>query len=258
MMHLTGRLIFVKPKKVGGSTLEFLLSSVCDSGDVLTPLSIHEDCQRYQRDYQLPVNVFESTSDEHAYHHVIKSLCENINEIGLANSKGNQPELWKKAQLLKKHARVKNHASLRDIQAFVGNEAFWTTPLVSICRHPYELVVSQASWNFRKGDFTSFDEALDAVVSKPHLNLRRYGLHRRWRGKRTPFTLILRLEELDDGLRHLAALTRREIRAEVPRLKSGVRFDERPADAILTYTQKQAMERHNRPLFDLWDNPPSL
>lgn len=257
MMHLPGRLIFVKPKKVGGSSMEFLLSSTCDAGDTFTPLSVAEDCLRYQAGYQLPANVFPSAADEQSYHEAIRWLCRVLpGQATGARVDGGVSEARERAKLLRQRARIREHASLRDIRDFVGPQTFRMTPLVSICRHPYELAVSQASWNLRKGEAGSFEEALDAVVARPHVNLRRYGLHRRWRGASTPFTLILRLEELRDELRLLAALIGTEFPEELPRLKGNVRKDGRPAEIILTHAQKQAMERHNRPLFELWDNPP--
>ncbi|HKK23118.1 MAG TPA: hypothetical protein VJ947_05480 [Pseudohaliea sp.] len=257
MMHLPRRLIFVKPKKVGGSTLEFVLSSACGPDDTLTPLSVAEDCDRCRLGYQLPVNVFFSAVDEQRYHKALRDLCTlGMSSASVESSMTMASQLRRLAATLRQRTRVRNHASLKLIREFVGAAVFRETPLVSICRHPFELAVSQASWDRHKGAAGSLDEALDRVVSRPHINLRRYGLHRRWHGQRTPFTLILRLEELPQDMPLLSALVERDLPAELPRLKGDVREDRRPAEHVLSNAQKRAMERHNRPLFELWDSPP--
>jgi len=263
MIHIPRKLIFIKPKKVGGSTVEFLLSAICSPYDAITPLDIAEDCDRLRYGYQLPINVFISKDQERCYHNTIRELC-NINES--TDHKEFYPikksVKTNSANALKQNTEIRNHASLKRVREFVGNAAFRSTALVSICRHPFELAVSQAFWNLGKGEASDLDQALNAVVSRPHFNIRRYGLHRRWRREgtsllqATPFTLIIRLEDLVKEIPVLSELAQRDLPTEIPHLKGGARLDHRPAEAILSNTQKRNMERHNRPLFELWDNPP--
>jgi len=151
VIHIPGKLIFIKPKKVGGTTMELLLSAACSGDAAVTPLTI---------------------------------------------------------------------------------------------------------WNLNKGEGDSIEQAIDEVVSRPHVNLRRYGLHRTWRGERKPYALILRPEELHRELPLLEALAGLELPASVPHAKGSTRLDRRPADAILSERQKRLMEHVNRPLFELWDKPP--
>lgn len=262
MIYIPHTLIFTKPKKVGGSTMEVLLSAVCTSDSIVTPLVPQEDIYRREKGYRLPTNVWASPEDEKHYQDALtaianppttdpdgapqrRSLTDNVNPI-------------EQLKLLKQKTAINGHASAKRVRAFLGPSIFDHVPLISICRHPYELAISQAFWNHRKEPTRTLCEHIDSIVATPHANIRHYGLNRQWQGQRSPYQFIIRLEQLVDDLHHISESLDLNLPSEIPKMKGKVRLDTRPAEQIQTLKQQRAMETSNRDLFDLWDHPPRM
>ena len=49
-------IIFIKTKKVGGTSFEIALSKYCDEGDILTPITPYDEITRAKLGYQGPTN----------------------------------------------------------------------------------------------------------------------------------------------------------------------------------------------------------
>ncbi len=251
-MHDPHRFTFVKPMKVGGTSMEIVLAHDVTGSAIVTTLSPGDEIDRYRRTKRSASSVFRDHLDAWRYPRAVRTLASCDDTPEGARCRGALATIKK----IRKRVRIGSHAPLRRTLDFLSASEMSPAPLLSICRHPYELVVSQAHWNVRKNPSVTVEEAIDAIVAKPHANLRAYGLNDVARGSPHRFAFILRLEDLRRDLTHLAGVFDLDLPEALPCAKGNVRTDRRPAEAILSSSQKAAMERSNRALFDLWDRPP--
>ena len=112
-------LIFVKTKKVGGTSFEIALSKYCDSGDIVTPVSTDDELTRTQLGYQGPANYLES------------DRCESLRDSGVRGD-------------------FVNHMSCEKIHANLEDSAFDSFTKISIQRDPLDFLISQYFWRISR------------------------------------------------------------------------------------------------------------
>lgn len=232
--------------------MEMILSRHLSRRAIVTPFSIGEDVKRYIHSGVLPRRVFDNAHHERRYGSIIRRLARHGDRLA-ANR---VDALHAEAKGMKAHTRIGSHIHLRGAQRFLRQVGQRETRYITICRRPFELLVSQAFWNIRKNPTQTLEAAIDEIAAKPHRNLRIYGLDDPDNPPRARFAMVIRLENLAADLAVLASEFGIEPVGDIPREKATTRRDHRPADEILTHKQKAAFEKTNRALFELWDNPP--
>lgn len=110
------KLIFLKTKKVGGTSFEVALSKYCSTSCVITPISPADECVRAERGYAGPRNYLESSR-------------LGIKEVGHLNY-GIVGDMA-------------NHCGADYVRDCVGEGIFNSYTIVSIHREPQDFLISQ-------------------------------------------------------------------------------------------------------------------
>ena len=116
------KFIFIKTKKVGGTSLEIALSSICGDEDILTPFN-----EGNAKDELMRKNLGFRTSQNY----------EDSNE-----KLGKKGTLKVYLGLRKRPVRLLQHSSCIDIKKNVSEEVWNTYHKFSIVRNPYDFAVS--------------------------------------------------------------------------------------------------------------------
>ena len=125
------KFIFIKTKKVGGTSLELALASICDEGDIITP-----------------------TSDE--------KIRQELNFIGPQNYLNTYKELGKKGilkvflGLRERHEKFLRHYSCTRIKEKIGSDIWNEYYKFTVMRNPYEFIVSHYFSSPREEDFKTY------------------------------------------------------------------------------------------------------
>ena len=106
------KFIFVKPRKVAGTTIELRLSPYLESGDWATPIEPREEHLRSHKDG------------------VIIGKIRRINKFGFP-------------------LRLRDHSSLKKAYLTLGNEVK-SYFVITACRNPWDRALSQFFWSYRK------------------------------------------------------------------------------------------------------------
>jgi hypothetical protein len=128
--------------------------------------------------------------------------------------------------------------------------AFWAAALkLTVARHPYEKVVSQAYYRLNKKTHvdSDFNAHLDKIVRKgDFVGFERWSIN----GK-SIIDEFIRQETLLDDMTKIGKRLGIAMPAELPRLKSRTRTDRRPAKEILNDEQKQIVFERCREEFEI-------
>lgn len=125
------KFIFVKTKKVGGTSLELALASICHEGDIITP-----------------------TSDE--------EIRQELNFIGPQNYLNTYKDLGKKGTLKlllglrERHEKYLRHYSCTRIKEKIGSDIWNEYYKFTVMRNPYEFIVSHYFSSKREADFKDY------------------------------------------------------------------------------------------------------
>ena len=227
--------LFVKSRKVAGTSIEIILSLQCSKGDVITPISPEDELTRKTLGGRLPGNFSTSDECEAAYCQAIEA--GKPAEIATARKRAEASQVfW-------------NHMPAQAIKAILSDETWRELFKFTIDRHPYEKAVSQAYFQYaRKSDpKPDFADFLDLVV--------RRGTYRNFDLYAADGTIlldrVLKYEDLPDCL---SAVNLHKGSLEIDRLpltKNRFRKDTRPAADILSRRQKEFIAHHCEAEFDL-------
>ena len=111
--------IFIKPRKVAGTTIELKLSSLLNAGDLATPIEPEEEHLRYRK----PGVIIGKIKSNKAY---------NI------------------------FATLRDHSTLQKAYTVLDRKIRGYT-VVSACRNPWDRAVSQFFWSYRKKNILDYD-----------------------------------------------------------------------------------------------------
>lgn len=129
MIFLRGpNILFLKPRKVAGTSFEIALSRYAEPEDIITPISGPDEEKRTALGFGGP-----------------------------RNYKKPLPEWrrWDLSQVLRKREVPKkffNHMSARQVRDGIGKDAFDAACKVSIVRNPYDIVISKFFWRNKTPD----------------------------------------------------------------------------------------------------------
>ncbi len=128
------RFIFVKGRKVAGTSLEVAVSAGLGPDDVITPNLFHEDVQRYKDSGTLPRNFMKDRDIERTY-------CEAVTRA----AEGEAREPTGAMRLIRTKSLYVNHSALSEISAKVWSNVK-NFDVVTSERHPYEKFLSLAGY----------------------------------------------------------------------------------------------------------------
>jgi hypothetical protein len=241
--------IFLKTRKTAGTSIELALTPQCGIDDVLTPLAYDDELMRL--DGALAARNFTQRPKFKSRFDDAIARRDRLAYVALMRQLNDSDGFY-------------NHIPAAQLRSKL-DAGFWSSAWkFTVERHPYEKVVSIASHQYAMmlrrvalygekarlaDDFASY---LDFAVTKLEFDPE-------------PVYLIdgviaadqvIPYENLDDGLRSVAARLGLRLPEQMPRAKSNFRSDRRPAAEILTDAQKETIFRKFRRTFDLFDYRP--
>lgn len=230
MIYLAERkILFVKPKKTAGTSVEVAWSCNATDKDIVTPLLEEDELIRWKQGGHFPVNWAWWTRFETDYRRRFDQYMKD----------GVVPRRYfglKRGRLYQRlGAKFINHITPAAIRKRTGDEFVDRSYLVTMCRHPYEQVVSMA-FHLRSGTDKPLEHFLDLTLRRPPLN-DAYLFDR----KRPDF--VIRYEYLRDDLAELERKFDVTLVEKLPFTKNTARADRRPAADMLTEAQKQHIQK---------------
>lgn len=228
--------IFIKPRKVGGTSVEIVLSAWCSGRDVCTPITPREEPVRLQYG-GLPRN-FAAPELERRYVEAlragdIKAMRALIVDGEIGKPRGRR-----------QHARaIEIRETFPDI---------WPTAFkFSIDRHPYERAISFAyfvtSSRGKPAGFQEMQATLAELLDGDRLSNAAYYMER----GRLIVDAVFRYETMWEELARFGERIGCQVPAERPRAMGFQRSDRTPAAEVLTPAQKKRIARICAAEFDL-------
>jgi len=228
--------IFIKPRKVGGTSVEIVLSSWCSGADVCTPITPREELVRLAfgglpRNFALPDAERRYVEAIHAGD--VRTMRELIvgGEVGKPRGR-------------RQHAKA---VEVREVFPDIWPTAF----KFSIDRHPYERAISFAyfvtSTRGKPADFSEMQATLEELLEGNRLSNAAYYMAR---GKLL-VDAVFRYEDMWRDLTRFGAQIGCDVPAELPRAMGFQRHDRTPAAEVLTPAQKKRIASICAAEFDL-------
>ena len=243
MIYLADRkLLFVKPKKTAGTSVEVALSCNASDLDIVTPLLEEDELIRKNQGGHFPTNWAWLKTFEHDH----RRRFDQFDKDGIV------PRRYfglKRGRLYRRlGAKYFNHITPATIRKRAGDGFVDTSYLVTMCRHPYEQVVSMA-FHLRSGTDKPLEFFLEKTVSRPPMN-DAYLFDR----KRPDF--VIRYEHLREDLALLEKKFDLALVEKLPFTKNTARLDRRSAADMLTDAQKAHIRHTYKSTFDAFGYAP--
>ena len=224
--------IFVKTRKVAGTSVEILLSAHCGKDDVVTSITPQDERLKLRIGGRIATNDLHNRSQERLYALAVRM------------------RLLKLAGLVRDHARrkFKQHEPISRIIELVGPEFCDRAFKFTIERHPYDKVLSSmyfhlSNFERRNADIRiedslrRLDQRIDADQLRKSSDWHRYTV-----GGRVAVDRVLRYEnlqqDLDDVLAHLGLGGT----LALPSAKSGLKSKAIDPHEVLTARHKRAIQ----------------
>ncbi len=235
-------LLFLKPKKTAGTSVEIALSCNAGAGDIVTPIVPEDEAVRYQLGGQFPLNWAWNRRLETDYASSFEAYLEN----------GKIKPRWfglRKGRLYSRSAaKFVNHIPPALILKRAGKTFLENSFVVTMCRHPYETVVSWAS-HLHADNGGEFEHVLDRAVRHRPLNEVYYFSIRK------P-DFVIRYESLQTDLRALEERFGLTLVQNLPVTKGKARRDRRPARELLSKEQRDIILWSHKRTFDTFGYEP--
>lgn len=230
--------IFMKSRKVAGTSVEIALSHSLGPDDIATPISPQDERLRLGFG-QGPQNYLAEAAkaDEQAF---IEQVRDNSPQPARDYYRAlGVPMIYQ------------NHMPARELMALLDPEFWQRSYKFSIERHPYEKAVSFA-WFFRnlvrnKADgaihrledrLGDLSQTIDFVLKRRLI--RNYNIYAV--GQQVVADKVVRYEHLEEDLRAVEEQIGLPILAHLPRTKGNSRQDRTPAKHVLSSQQKEAIQ----------------
>jgi hypothetical protein len=238
MIYLADRrLLFVKPKKVAGTSIEIALSCNAGEDDIVTPLVVEDEAIRHERGGQFPVNWAWLRGSERAYRRRFDAYLatRQVPRRWLGNKRR---RFYSKAFA----ARYFNHITPAQIARRAPRGFLDRVFMVTIVRNPYEQTVSLAYYRNRSKK-RPLDQIIEGILNDRPLNDDYLFADRR------P-DFVIRYEQLAEDLATLEERVGLRLVENLPFTKNTARKDRRDAREILTPDQRERCRRIYRRTFE--------
>ncbi|MBY6202708.1 sulfotransferase family protein [Maritalea mobilis] len=128
MIYLSDpKILFLKPRKVAGTSFEIALSRFAGPNDIITPITRTDEAARRERGFRGAQNF----------------------KGGLSEFLNDRKSRRRFAKKLEWPRRYRNHIPAADVRRHLGAEAFDAAFKISIVRNPFDTVVSKFYWSNR-------------------------------------------------------------------------------------------------------------
>lgn len=238
MIYLRDRnLLFLKPRKTAGTSVEIALSCNAGPADIVTPLVLGDELTRRELGGQFPINWSDPAIE--------RDYAEEV-ERHLDSAELNKTFFKYKTSRFFNHMRPKEVVEAASERFLLGSE------VVTMRRHPYEVFASQVYYfmTYQKLE-TTFAKLADELANKVYTNVAYYGYQDRFLPR-----FVIRYEHLKEDLRQLEKDYDLDLISKLPLTKQGERADRRPARELLSDRQKEICYARNKPIFERFGYKP--
>jgi hypothetical protein len=198
------KFIFVKTRKTAGTSIEIALSPFCGPRDVITPITPEDEQVRRALGYRGPQN----------YRLPLRKYSREDVVARLAGRPSRD---------------FYNHMPAAEIRRRVGRKVWFAYYKFAVERNPFDKALSSYYWYTRKTPERSFSEWLATTPVERVCNYDMYAVNGALVVDR-----VLRYENLAKEIREVFAQLGLPEDLELPRVKSGVRRDDRHYREVLT------------------------
>jgi hypothetical protein len=147
------RFVFIKGKRVGGTSVEIALSTICGSGDIITPIAPIDELERMQHGARARNYAAASDREEGYIRQIRTSPRHTLAQISVPKE------------------RYYNHMPLREVVAVYGPSAA-AFDVICVERSPFAKILSWANW------VTSSEAYLSGGKLQSDLKTLRYSVDR--------------------------------------------------------------------------------
>jgi hypothetical protein len=219
------KFIFIKTRKVSGTSMEISLSRFCGDDDIITPITYEDELVRLELGGRLPQNY--GDPGEAKYRDLINARLPN------------PPKTRHRGDFF-------NHSPAVDVRKHVGDEIWNEYFTFSMERHPYEKVVSNVFYHARGKENWDFEKELKRVFKKG-----RYISYPMYSDGETQIVdFIVNYERLQDDLAKLSDKLGFDVGAHYPQTKHTFRPGRKPATELLSDKHKDYIYEHCKVEFD--------
>lgn len=221
----TRKFIFIKTRKVSGTSMEISLSQFCGEGDIITPISYEDEIVRLDLGGVLPQNYGDPKEQQ-------------FRDLIMARRADN-PKTRHKGQFY-------NHVPAVEVREYVGQEVWDEYFTFSMERHPYDKVVSHVYFHARRKENWDFEKELKRVLKKGY-----YVSYPIYSDGETPIVdFIVNYENLQEDLAKLSDKLGFDVAEHYPQTKHTYRPDRRPGRELLSQEAKDIIYENCKVEFD--------
>jgi hypothetical protein len=225
------RFVFLKTRKTAGTSVELALSSACGPEDIVTPISLEDEHLRV-RDGVIGARNFADAEVMESYRTAVLTRNGDLHRAAMQRAKSEG---------------FFNHMPAAKVASRLPPD-FWRSAFkFSIVRHPYERAVSSAYFRLHQhgAPVSEFPKWLDRVCDNPGFDDSKiYSID-----AESVVDDMIRFESLEDDLRRICSRLSVDLPDQIPRAKSTMRLDRRPAREVLSDRQKQKIFERCRDTF---------
>jgi len=219
------KFIFIKTRKVSGTSMEISLSQFCGEDDIITPITYEDELVRLDLGGVLPRNYGDPKEEQ---------FRELIRQRRTDNPK------------TRHKGRYFNHIPAVKVRQHVGDDIWNEYFTFSMERHPYDKVISNVYFHSRRKDNLDFDKELKRILKKGY-----YVGYPIYSDGDTPIVdFVVNYENLQDDLAELSDRLGFDVAAHYPQTKNTYRPDRRPGREILSDEAKETIYKNCRVEFE--------
>lgn len=168
--------LFLKPRKVAGTSFEIALSNFADENSVITPITDTDEAIRTSLNFRGPQN----------YH---MSFFDGIKTCKLG--------IWKELIQCRKPLKFWNHISAKLVRERLGHTRWSSAFKISIVRNPYDMAISRYFFSRKTVDYSpqDFENFCVSMATAFKENLEQYFI-----GNEEVIDFYIKYESINDDI----------------------------------------------------------
>lgn len=240
-------MLFLKPRKVAGTSFEIALSVTASAQDIITPISLDDELIRIDQKGQLPVNWSRQPELEASYVSLVQQI-HRMRRAGVVSDELKQKRKQLKDLLhIKGHRLYYNHIVPDEIKQNFTEEKFDNAIKVTITRHPYEQLISQAYWlhQGKQRRALPISQIIDELLAEPAPNTPYY-----FANDKKLCDIYIKMESFQADVINLENQLGLKIWQYMPMTKKSSTGSRPKAKDILTHEQKLKVQQRSKLEFE--------